>query len=158
IDLTTHLSPLTKQESGIMRTGMNLLLWTGFVNTEHFPLLAKLKKAGFDGVEVPIFDGDDAHYKTIRKELDNLGLSCTTVALASPEENPMSPDKSKRDKALTRLTKNIEWTAILGGDIMAGPFHSPLGVFSGTGPTGDEKKWAADILHGAAEAAQKVKV
>jgi D-psicose/D-tagatose/L-ribulose 3-epimerase len=142
----------------MMKTGMNLLLWTGFVTKEHFRLLAKLKKAGFDGVEVPIFNGDDSHYKIIRRELDNLGLRATTVALASLEENPISPDKSKRDKAVERLKRNIEWTAILGGDIMAGPFHSPLGVFSGTGPTGEEKKCAADVLHKAAEAAQKVNV
>jgi D-psicose/D-tagatose/L-ribulose 3-epimerase len=142
----------------LMKTGMNLLLWTGFVTREHFPLLASLKKAGFDGVEVPIFDGDDAHYKSLRKELDSLGLRSTTVALVSPEENPISPDRSRRDKALERLKKNIEWTAILGGDIMAGPFHSPLGVFSGTGPTEDEKKHGADVLRRAAEAAQKAGV
>jgi D-psicose/D-tagatose/L-ribulose 3-epimerase len=141
-----------------MKIGMNLLLWTGHVTREHFPILASLKKAGFDGVEVPIFDGDDAHYKTIRKELDSQDLRCTTVALVSPEENPISPDRARREKAVERLKRNIEWTAILGGDIMAGPFHSPLGVFSGTGPTEEEKRWGADVLHQAAEAAQKVRV
>ena len=40
-----------------MKTGMNLLLWTGHVTDEHFPLLGKLKAAGFDGVELPIFEG-----------------------------------------------------------------------------------------------------
>lgn len=38
-----------------MKLGMNLLLWTGQVTSEHFPLLAKLKAAGFDGVEIPVF-------------------------------------------------------------------------------------------------------
>ena len=33
-----------------------------------------------------------------------------------------------------------------GGEIMAGPYHSPLGVFSGNGPTDEEKKWAAETL------------
>ena len=46
-----------------MKTGMNLLLWTGHVTEEHFPLLGKLKAAGFDGVELPLFGGDAAHYK-----------------------------------------------------------------------------------------------
>ena len=35
-----------------MRTGMNLLLWTGHVTSEHYPLFAKLKQTGFDGVEL----------------------------------------------------------------------------------------------------------
>jgi D-psicose/D-tagatose/L-ribulose 3-epimerase len=49
-------------------------------------------------------------------------------------------------------------TAILGGDVMAGPYHSPLAVFSGSGPTEDEKKRAADVLRQAAEEAKKAGV
>src|SRR5262249_29513104 len=60
-----------------MKYGMNLLLWTTHVTDEHFPLLAKLKKTGFDGVEVPLFDGDAAHYARVKKELDAHGLACT---------------------------------------------------------------------------------
>ena len=35
-----------------MKYGMNLLLWTGDVTEEHFPLLEKIKGWGFDGVEL----------------------------------------------------------------------------------------------------------
>ena len=46
-----------------MKVGMNLLLWTAFVTEEHFPILEKIKKTGYDGVEIPLFDGDAEHYK-----------------------------------------------------------------------------------------------
>jgi D-psicose/D-tagatose/L-ribulose 3-epimerase len=143
-----------------MKTGMNLLLWTTHVTPEHFPILARLKKAGFDGVEVPLFEGDAAHYRTIRKELDNQGLGCTTVTVAVPEANPISPSAPVREAALARLRWAIEMTATLGGDVMAGPYHSPLAVFSGQPPTEDEKMRAADVLRQAAEiaAANKVKL
>src|SRR5688572_24423179 len=59
-----------------MKTGMNLLLWTTHVTDEHFPLIARLKKAGFDGVELPLFEGDKAHYTRIATELKNNGLGC----------------------------------------------------------------------------------
>ena len=71
-----------------MKFSMNLLLWTSHVTTDHFPIIAKLKQTGFDGVELPLFEGDAAHYKTIRKELDNQGLGCTAVTVAVPEANP----------------------------------------------------------------------
>jgi D-psicose/D-tagatose/L-ribulose 3-epimerase len=141
-----------------MKTGMNLLLWATHITHEHFGILAKLKQAGFEGVEVPLFEGDQAHYQRIRKELDNLGLQSTTVALMTPQANPISPDAALRKAAVDRFKWALEMTAILKGDIMAGPFHSPLGVFSGTGPTEDEKKRAADVLRQAAEEAQKVNV
>ncbi len=141
-----------------MKTGMNLLLWTGHVTAQHFPIFASLKKAGFDGVEVPLFEGDVAHYKTIRRELDNLGLGATTVTLVNEKANPISPDAAVRKAAVDQLKWAIERTAILGSKIMAGPFHSPLGVFSGTAPTEDEKKRAADVFRQAAEEAKKAAV
>ena len=141
-----------------MKTGMNMLLWATHVTADHFPIIARLKKIGFDGVEVPIFEGDVDHYKKIRKELDNLGLGCTTVGLMTPEANPIAPDPALRQAAVERFKRLIEWTATLKAELMAGPFHSPLGVFSGTGPTEDEKKRGADVLHQAAEIAHKAGV
>ena len=141
-----------------MKVGMNLLLWTGHVTEEHFPVLEKIKKAGYDGVEIPLFQGDEAHYKKVRKELDNLGLKSTTVTVVNPESNPISPDASIRKAALERIQWALNMTSILGGDLMAGPYHSAIGVFSGQGPTADEKKHAVDVLRQAADHAQKVNV
>jgi D-psicose/D-tagatose/L-ribulose 3-epimerase len=141
-----------------MKTGMNLLLWSTHVTAEHFPILAKLKKAGFDGVEVPLFEGDAAHYKGVRRELDNLGLGCTTVTCVGPEANPISSDAAVRRAAVNQHKWAIEMTAILGSKVMAGPFHSPLAVFSGAGPTEDEKKCGADVLRQSAEEAKKAGV
>ena len=141
-----------------MKVGMNLLLWTAFVTEEHFPILEKIKKTGYDGVEIPLFDGDAEHYKKIKKELDNLGLGCTTVTVVNAETNPISPDASIRKAALDRIKWALDMTSVMGGDLLAGPYHSALGVFSGQPPTADERKRAIEVLTQAAEHAQKVKV
>jgi D-psicose/D-tagatose/L-ribulose 3-epimerase len=52
-----------------MKIGMNLLLWATHVTEEHYPQLEKIKSTGFDGVEVPIFGGEKAHYYKLRKKL-----------------------------------------------------------------------------------------
>ena len=85
-----------------MKTGMNLLLWTTHVTAEHFPLLAKLKATGFDGVEIPLFEGDANHYKSIAAELKKNGLGCTTVTCIGPEANPISPEAGIRKAAVER--------------------------------------------------------
>ena len=141
-----------------MKVGMNLLLWTAFVTEEHFPILEKIKKTGYDGVEIPLFDGDAEHYKKIKKELDNLGLGCTTVTVVNAETNPISPDASVRKAALDRIKWALDMTSVMGGDLLAGPYHSALGVFSGQPPTADERKRAVEVLTQAADHAQKVKV
>ncbi len=138
-----------------MKTGMNLLLWTTHVTSEHYPLLAKLKQAGFDGVELPLFDGDAAHYQKIGQELKNLGLGCTTVTVVGPQASPISPDVKIRQAAVDRHKWAIEMASCAGSEILCGPYHSPLGVFSGTGPTADEKKRAAEVLRQSAEIAKQ---
>jgi len=141
-----------------MKVGMNLLLWTAFVTEEHFPILEKIKKTGYDGVEIPLFDGDTEHYKKIKKELDNLGLGCTAVTVVNAETNPISPDASIRKAGLERIKWALDMTSVMGGDLLAGPYHSALGVFSGQPPTADERKRAVEVLTQAADHAQKVKV
>lgn len=139
-----------------MRTSMNLLLWTTHVTPEHFPLLKKIRDTGFDGVEIPVFEGDETHYRGIGKELKSLGLGCTAVTVCSPDNNPISPDASVRKKGLEHIKWALTNVAAMGGEMLCGPYHSALGHFSGTGPTADEKKWAVEVLRQAAEHAQQL--
>ncbi|HMP02385.1 MAG TPA: sugar phosphate isomerase/epimerase family protein [Gemmatales bacterium] len=132
---------------------MNLLLWTTHVKEEHRPVLQRLKEAGFDGVEIPLFEGDETYYRKLGQELQNLGLGATAVTVMTPEANPISPDAKVRQAASDRLKWAIQCCAALGASILCGPIHSALGVFSGTGPTADERGWAADVLRRAANVA-----
>ena len=141
-----------------MQTGMNLLLWTDHVTAADYPTLAKIKAAGFDGVELPLFGGDVAHYRQVRAELDKQGLRCTAVTVVGPEANPISPDAAVRAAAGERLKQVLDWCHALKAENLCGPFHSPLGVFSGAGPTGDEKARAADVLRQVAEYAKQAGV
>lgn len=138
-----------------MKIGMNLLLWATHVTEEHYPQLEKIKAAGFDGVEIPIFEGDDAHYQKLRRKLDELQLKTSTVAVVTPGTSAISPDPLIRKAAAERLKTLVRQSAIVGADILCGPFHQALGVFSGTGPTEEEFKWAADVHLQAAGEAQR---
>ena len=134
-----------------MKYGMNLLLWSGSIGVDHYPLLASLKSAGFDGVEVPVFGGEPADYKPLRAELDKNGLKCTTVTILTAETNAVSPDPAVRQKAAEWLRKVVDINHVLAAETVVGPYHSAIGVFSGSGPTADEKKRSADILRSTAE-------
>ena len=94
----------------------------------------------------------------MKAELDKQGLKCTTVTVVGPEANPISPDAAIRAAAAERHKWAIDCSAALGAETMLGPFHSPLGVFTGDGPTADEKKWGADTLRKAAEYAKQAKL
>ena len=126
-----------------MKTGLNLLLWTSHVTEEHFPVLKALKKAGYDTVEIPIFEGQPDHYARIGAELDELGLERSVVSVIGPSgKNPLSPDKQSRQAAVEYTKWVVDCTSALGAGIVGGPMHSELGYFTGHAATLAERKRA----------------
>ncbi len=142
-----------------MRYGMNLLLWTDTLSDNMLPLLDEIKEIGFDLVELPCFDLDNLdNYAKWGKRLDELGLARTGTAVRGPGENPISPDPAVRRKGIEANKRNLDCCAAAGCEVMAGPFHSALGHFTGRGPTEDEWHWAVDAMREVAEHAEKVGV
>ena len=124
-----------------MKTGFNLLLWTTHITDEHTPILKSLKKAGYDSVEIPVFEGDASHYARLGALLDGLGLERSVVSVIGPSgKNPLSANKPDRDAAVAYMKWVIDCTAALGAKLIAGPMHSEIGYFSGGGPTAAERK------------------
>jgi D-psicose/D-tagatose/L-ribulose 3-epimerase len=135
-----------------MLLGFNLLLWTTHVTEEHFPLFAALKRAGYDGVEIPVFEGDEAHFAQVGRVLDGEGLRRTGVTvLPDQAHNAVSADPAARAGAAERLRWAVRCLEAAGGEVLAGPFHQPLGEFTGEPPTEEEHRHLAEV-HGEAAA------
>lgn len=141
-----------------MKYGMNLLLWTTEVTDAHGPILETLKKQGYDGVEVPVFDLNADKFKALGSRLDGLGLERTAVTVATAEANPISDSAAIRQAGLDHIKKAIDMCQIAGATHLCGPYHSALGVFSGSGPTADEWSRGKEILGKAAEHAKQAGV
>ena len=140
-----------------MKYGMNLLLWSGEVTDDLMPVCEQLKAAGYDGVELPMFNLD-LDYAAIGKQLDDIGLSRTSVTIRGEEDNPISPDAAVRAKGIELTKKTLDCCAAAGVETLVGPFHSALGLFSGAGPTDDEWKWGVESMRAVAEHAGSVGV
>lgn len=141
-----------------MKTGMNLLLWTGNVTAEHFPLLEQIKSWGFDGAELPMFGFDPSQYRDIRRKLDDIGLECTTVTIVPPDKNPIDAEASVRAAAVDHLRQAIDTCHILNCKLMCGPYVSPVGKLVGRGRTTDEWHWAVECFQRVAPYAQSAGV
>ena len=142
-----------------MKAGFNLLLWTSHVTEQHFPLIEKLAKAGYDGVEIPILEGTPAHYAKVLKVVRDNGLACDVVTnMPDAEHNPVSPEGKLRQNALEFMKRVIDCTQALEADLLCGPFYQPVGLFTGTGPSDDEKKRAVEHARASAEHAAKAGV
>ena len=127
-----------------MKLGMNMLLWSTDVSgSEYQPVFERLKEIGFDGVEIPIFDREVDKYAELGARLDDLGLERLAVSARGPDDNPLAADRS----AAVEATKaNLDSAQALGAPLICGPLGAPLGVFTGAGPTDEERARAVDYL------------
>jgi D-psicose/D-tagatose/L-ribulose 3-epimerase len=122
-----------------MKAGFCMLLWSTHVTEQHLPLFADIKAAGYDGVEVPTFGGDPTHYAWLRGKLDEEGLLATAVGLMPGEAYSLiSDDPAARRAGAAHLDWLLECADALGAEVLCGPFHQALGVFTGRGPTEEE--------------------
>ena len=134
---------------------MNMLLWTNHVTEQHYTVFDKLKQTGFDGVELPLGDGDVPHYTKIGKQLAHMSLGVTCVTSLLAETNIASPDANIRKAGLARLKWAIDVAQAAGANVICGPIHSAFSSFSRMPPTSDEKKWSAEMLHQAGDYAKQ---
>lgn len=137
-----------------MKIGMNMLLWTTFVDESYFSTLEKLKEVGYDGIEIPIGEGEETDYRKVGEKLRSLELGCTAVTSVFEDGNPASSDPAVRARGLEQLKWRIDMGAAMGAEVIGGPFHSAFAYFSGEPPTADERKWSMEVLQAAAEYAQ----
>jgi D-psicose/D-tagatose/L-ribulose 3-epimerase len=127
---------------------MNMLLWSTDVSgPEYDATFEMLKDAGFDGVEIPIFDREVDKYAALGERLEGIGLERLAVAARGPDDNPLAESSSE---AISATRANLESAAALGAPLICGPLGAPLGVFTGGGPTPQELDRAAAYLEAVA--------
>jgi D-psicose/D-tagatose/L-ribulose 3-epimerase len=136
-----------------MKLGMNMLLWGADVTgPEYGPTFEMLADAGYEGIEVPIFgDPDERALERLGERLRGLGFDVLGVTARSEDDSPISADPEVRARGLEATKAAVDACAALGATALCGPIEAPLGVFTGAGPTGEERKRSVESLRAAAE-------
>jgi D-psicose/D-tagatose/L-ribulose 3-epimerase len=136
------------------KIGFNVLVWSAVVSDDLMPIVERLKKTGYDGVECLIGSEDTKAYPRFGNHAKDLGLEVTSVFVLGKDENPIDPSSAVRDKALDRIKWAIDRAHDMNAKIICGPFHSAHGTFSHQSPQEAEYAWCAEILHAAGDYAE----
>lgn len=129
-----------------MKFGANTFIWSDRFGAEQFPLLETLKRAGFDGIEVPLFDPGQYRGSAARRAIEQHGLESTVCSVLPAGLHAGSADTGTRRQTGEHLRASVEATAELGSKLIAGPLYSPVGYFSGSRRTDDEWKRAVETF------------
>jgi len=141
-----------------MKYGVNTMVWTTRVGKEIEPLFLRIKKWGFDGVELFLSPEEPADVPAVKSALDRAGLGRTTCSVLPRQANLVSSQPEVRARGVEQLKKCAQRTAELGASLMCGPLHSGLGVMTGARRTPDEWNWCVEGLGSAARYARDLGV
>lgn len=127
-----------------MKLGINTFIWSAEFTEAQLPLLPKIKKAGFDGIEVAIFDPSRFEAGMIRSALKDSGLECTIVSVLPKGLSLIDESDSVRSATLDHMRRVITASAEVDAKILAGPLYSPVGYLPGRRRTPAEWRNAID--------------
>ena len=132
-----------------MKIGLNLLCLSGRITDTELPKIQHAKNAGFAGVEIPVFDMDEAHYRALGQKIADMGLECTASTALPDGEHArglLSDKEQTRIAAQDSLKGIIDSTAALGAKLVCGPMASAVGYFSGSPRSSEEWERAVSEL------------
>jgi D-psicose/D-tagatose/L-ribulose 3-epimerase len=127
-----------------MKIGVNTFIWSVAYDETVRAQLPLIKQAGFDGVEVPLFQPSQFPASQIRQDTEHHALECTVCAVLVKGLSLISDDPATRATTRRHLEDTIKCAADVGAKIIAGPLYSPVGYLPGRRRTQDEWNWAVE--------------
>lgn len=120
------------------RFGLNTFLYASPFTTAEAPrLFAKLKKWGFDTVEIPIEAPEHIDPKKVRAIADKVGIKIGTICAAMGPGRDFRGTPAEQKTASKYVKALIDQAAILGAHGLVGPLYSVVGR---TGAHDDKEK------------------
>ncbi len=132
-----------------MKFGANTFIWADHFGKEQIPLLETVKRAGFDGIEIPLIEPEQTRDRDVRRAIEEHGLECTICSVLPPGLSAISADSPVRKKTLEHLRICVETTAEMGSRIIAGPLYAPRGIFFGPPKNGGRMEPRSGVLSAA---------
>ncbi|CAN5486459.1 sugar phosphate isomerase/epimerase [soil metagenome] len=111
-----------------MKFGVSLWLWTSPITTDVIASFTpKLKKWGFDTIEIPLDEPEMIDASEARKIIEDNGLLVTTCAAMGPGRDLIHPDKEVRENGMNYMRKCLDKAYQLGAPSFAGPIYAEVG-------------------------------
>ena len=126
-----------------MKFGVNTFIWSAGYDAA-IPL-EKIREAGIDGIEVPVFNASDLDVPKLKQALRDNQFGCTFCSVNPAGMNPISEDADVRRKTVLHWQDVIKTAADVGAELIAGPTYAPVGFLPGRRRNDDEWRWGVEF-------------
>src|SRR5262245_24421014 len=130
-----------------MKFGVSTWLWTSPFSTATVGLFPKIKRMGFDFVEVPIEEPGLIDGKVVRRALDDHGLACVGCGAFGPTRDLTHEDPKVHAVCFDYIDRSLDLCRELGTDVLAGPMYSAVGKRRLLPPAERRKEWQRAVTN-----------
>jgi D-psicose/D-tagatose/L-ribulose 3-epimerase len=127
----------------MVKFGVHLFLWAERLDNTTLHLIEKVKRLGFDGVEVPLMELEYIEVEKTRSELKKHGLQFLGSVGLPLDKDIASDDEATRRRGIEHLKRCVDVVAQLDGDAINGVIYIAWGKIVGRPRT--EEEWRRSV-------------
>lgn len=124
-----------------MRIGINTFLFTSPFTNQSTSLFKKIKRWGFDTVEIPIEDPSHIDPAHVKRELDKAGLVCGSTCMCLGPDRDLRGTAQQQKTAMTYLKALLDQMVVLDSPTLIGPVYSAVGRADAVPPAEYKRQW-----------------
>jgi D-psicose/D-tagatose/L-ribulose 3-epimerase len=110
-----------------MQFGANTFIWTSPFSSDDLSLLHKIKRMGFEVLELAIEDPSTIDVPALKLALSDAGLSAIVCGAFGPDRDLSHADAAVRESAAAYIRVLIDTAVALGSPIISGPAYGAVG-------------------------------
>jgi D-psicose/D-tagatose/L-ribulose 3-epimerase len=132
-----------------IRFGVSTWLWTSPFTTESVHLFPRIRKMGYDVVEIPVEYPEQIDTQEVKKALNDEGLAPIICGAFGPSRDLTHEDSAVHQACFDYLQQCFDICNDLGARFVAGPMYSAVGKARMVPPEQRKKEWnlAVENLH-----------
>lgn len=127
--------------------GVSTWVWTSPFNTESTQLFSKIKKMGFDVVEIPVEDPEVIDAQKVGEALDEHGLEAVICGAFGPGRDLTHEDPAIHRQCLEYIDAMMEFAVSWDTGFIAGPIYSAVGKARLVSPDQKKKEWELAVTN-----------
>ncbi len=110
-----------------VKYGVSTWLWESPFNSQSIALFPKIKKLGYDLVEIPVEEPDLIDGEVIKKALKDNGLQAVVCGAFGPSKDLTHEDAAVHQNCFNYIEKCFQLCNLWEVDFLAGPMYAAVG-------------------------------